>query len=117
MNLFSKTADFRLIEYINRKSLVKRIIQFAIGCFIISIAYNTFIVPNSLVPGGVGGIAIIINNFFGIENSTSIFFLNIILLTLSYFLLGKEKTRASILGSILFPLFIKLTANSQKLAN
>lgn len=109
MNLFSKNTDFRILEYINRKSLIKRIIEFSIGCLIISIAYNIFIVPNNLVPGGVGGIAIIIKNLFGIDNSISIFILNIILLTLSYFLLEKEKTRASILGSILFPIFVKLT--------
>lgn len=109
MNLFSKNTDSRLIDYINRKSLVKRMIQFTIGCFIISIAYNVFVAPNSLVPGGVGGLAIIIKSLFGIENSTSIFLMNIVLLTCSYFLLGKEKTRASILGSILFPIFVRLT--------
>ena len=111
MNVFSKNKELKIIEAINKKSRIKRILQFTIGCLIISIAYNIFITSNNLVPGGVGGIAIIINNLFGIENSTVIFCLNIILLTISYFLLGKEKTRASILGSVLFPIFVKLTEN------
>ncbi len=109
MSLFSKNIDYRLLDVINRKSLIKRVLQFSIGCLIISIAYNIFITSNHLVPGGVGGIAIIINNLFGIDNSIIILCLNIGLLTLSYFLLGKEKTRASLLGSILFPILVKLT--------
>jgi uncharacterized membrane-anchored protein YitT (DUF2179 family) len=109
MNIFSKTKDIRVVEYINKKSYMKRLIQFIIGCFIVSLAYNIFIAPNDLVPGGVGGIAIVLNNLFGLENSTTIFILDIILLIISYFLLGKDKTKASILGSILFPIFVKLT--------
>ena len=111
MNYFSKTKDFKILEMISKKSRLKRISQFCIGCLIISIAYNIFITSNNLVPGGVGGIAIIIHNLFGLDNSLIIFVLNIFLLTLSYFLLGKEKTRASLLGSILFPILIKLTEN------
>lgn len=109
MNIFSKTKDIRVVEYINKKSYMKRLIQFIIGCFIVSLAYNIFIAPNDLVPGGVGGIAIVLNNLFDLENSTTIFILDIILLIISYFLLGKDKTKASILGSILFPIFVKLT--------
>lgn len=111
MNLFSKTKDIRFMEYINRKSIGKRTIEFVIGCFIISLAYNIFVVPNNLVPGNVGGLAVIINRLFGFSNSMIIFILNIFLLITSYILLGKEKTRATILGSLLLPTFISLTEN------
>lgn len=111
MNLFSKNKDIKLIEKINKKSYIQRLFEFIIGCLIISISYNIFIVSNSLVPGGVGGLAIIINNLFNIDNSTIIFILDISLLIISFFLLGRNKTRASILGSILFPIFVKLTEN------
>ena len=109
MNVFSKTKDIRFVEFINKKSYTKRLVQFIIGCFIVSLAYNIFIAPNNLVPGGVGGIAIIINNLFNIPNSTVIMILNIFLLIASLILLGKDKTKATVLGSILFPIFIKLT--------
>lgn len=108
MNLFSKNKT-NFVEYINKKSYKKRLIQFIIGCLIIALAYNLFIAPNDLVPGGVGGIAIILDNLFGFNNALSVFVLNIFLLIASYFLLDKEKTKASLLGSILFPLFISLT--------
>lgn len=109
MNAFSKNRDLKFVEYINKKSYIKRLTQFVLGCFIISLAYNVFIVSNNLIPGGVGGIAIILNNFFGINNSISIFILNIILLIISYLSLSKEKTKASILGAVFFPLTVALT--------
>lgn len=111
MNIFSKNKDLRFLEYINKKSYLKRFIQFFLGCFIIALAYNIFIASNNLVPGGVGGIAIILNRFFNINNSLSILIMNLILILISYFFLGKEKTRASILGTILLPLLIAITEN------
>ncbi len=111
MNVFSQAKDIRLMEYINKKSLVKRTIEFIIGCFLIALAYNIFVVPNNLVPGNVGGLAVIFNRLFNIPNSIVILILNIFLLILSYILLGKEKTKATILGSLLLPVFVSLTEN------
>ena len=111
MNVFSQAKDIRLMEYINKKSLVKRTIEFIIGCFLIALAYNIFVVPNNLVPGNVGGLAVIFNRLFNISNSIVILILNIFLLILSYILLGKEKTKATILGSLLLSVFVSLTEN------
>lgn len=111
MNFISKAQPLKILEDINKKSIVKRHINFFIGCLLVAIAYNLFLVPNNLVPGGIGGIAIVINDFFEIDNSLFILICNIFLLILSYFLLGKEKTRSSLLGAILFPLLVKLTSH------
>ena len=111
MNLFSNNKDNGIINYINKKSLLKRLPQFIVGCFIVSLAYSLFIAPNNIVPGGVGGIAVILNDLFNIDNSISILYMNIALLFASIILLGREKTRATALGSILFPVFIRLTEN------
>ena len=62
MSIFSKNKDLKFVNYINKKSSKKRLLNFILGCFIIALAYNLFIAPNDLVPGGVGGIAIILNN-------------------------------------------------------
>ena len=105
MNLFSKNKNV----IVKKNSLVIRIIEFILGCFVVAVTYNLFIAPINLVPGGVGGIAIIVNGLTNIDNAITIFVLNIFLLILSFILLGKEKTSASILGSILFPLFVWLT--------
>lgn len=111
MGIFSKTKDLKILERINSKASVKRHIQFVLGCFLIAISYNLFLAPNNIVAGGVGGLAIILNYLTKIDNSIVILVADILLLILSYFLLGKNKTKATILGSILFPLFVSLTSN------
>ena len=108
MNVFSKNKNLKINS---KKSYFMRVIEFLIGCFIVSFAYSIFIASNNLVPGGVGGIAVILDNLFGFRPSTVITIANIFLLILSLILLDKEKTRASILGTLLFPLFVRLTEN------
>ena len=110
MNFFSQTRNFKILERINEKARTKRIISFIIGSMILASAYNLFLAPNNLVAGGVSGIAIILNGIFGFDHFLVILALNIVLLIVSYFLLGKEKTRGSILGSLVFPLCVKLTS-------
>ena len=111
MKWFSKKNDLKILEKINSKSSVKRHIQLVIGCLLIATSYNLFLVPNNIVAGGVAGFTIIINYLFNIDNSLVILIGSIILLILSYFLLGKEKTKATILGSLLFPICVNLTKN------
>ena len=111
MNFFSQTRNFKILERINEKARTKRLISFILGSLILAISYNLFLAPNKLVAGGVSGIAIILNSLFKVEHFIVILALNISLLILSYFLLGKEKTRASILGSLVFPFFVKLTSD------
>ena len=53
----------------------------------------------------------IINHLLGINKSIIILGLSLFLLILSYIFLGKNKTRGSILGSLLFPLFVEITSN------
>lgn len=111
MSFLSQTKNFKILERINEKSKTKRLINFIIGSFMIAISYNLFLAPNNLVAGGVSGFAIILKGLFNFDDFIVILISNVILLILSYFLLGKEKTRASVLGSLVFPLLVKLTAN------
>ena len=111
MNFLSQTRNFKILERINEKARTKRLISFILGSFIIAISYNLFLAPNNLVAGGVSGIAIILKGLFGFDDFIVILVSNSILLIMSYFLLGKEKTKASVLGSLFFPICVKLTAS------
>ena len=98
----------------NVRIMYKRIQKFLIlllGCLLISLSYNIFISPNKLVSGGVSGLAIIINNVINLQNSTIILTMNALLLGVSMIFLGKKKTNATIVGSILFPIIIRITEN------
>lgn len=109
MRLFRKKINLEVLKKINKQSMLKRYLSLIFGCFIVAVSYNLFLAPNNLVAGGIGGIAIILNNLFPINNFIVILICNLVLLGISYFLLEKEKTKATLLGSLLFPLFVKLT--------
>ena len=107
MNL--KKNKGNIITKYKSKSFLIRIMYLLVGIFIVSIAYNVFIAPNKLVPKGVGGIAVLLNSTLGWNNSTIIFTLNGILLLASLIFLGKDKTKATLLGSLIYPVFIRAT--------
>ena len=96
-------------KVIKQKIRIKELIEFIIGCFLVALAFNLFMSPNNLVAGGVSGFSLILKHFFGLNPSTIISIANVFLIILSLLVLGKEKTKATILGSILFPIFVSLT--------
>lgn len=75
------------------------------GSFLLSFAFQVFILPNEIISGGVSSLSIIIHNVTGWEPALIQYAFNIPLLIMSYFLLGKEVLLKSILGSLLFPFF------------
>ena len=96
-------------KVIKQKIRIKELIEFIIGCFLVALAFNLFMSPNNLVAGGVSGFSLILKHFFGLNPSTIISVANVFLIILSFLVLGKEKTKATILGSILFPIFVSIT--------
>ena len=108
----SKKLDYREItKEIYQKTRIKRYFYLSVGLLLLAISFNAFWLPNDIVFGGVSGISIITKKFFGWEPSTFILISSIILLIISYFVLGPEKTKGSVLGSMLFPVVVNLTSN------
>ncbi len=93
---------------------VKQYCSVIIGLFLVSIAFNLFLAPYNLVSGGVSGIAIVMHKIFNIKESALILVMNIFLILISWKFLGKEKTKNTLLGSFLFPIFTLLTENITK---
>lgn len=79
------------------------------GIFISSLGYNLFFLKNNIVAGDIEGIATIFR--YQIEPALLIFMLAIILLASAFIFLDKEKAIGSIIGSILFPIFVYLTTD------
>ena len=102
--------DFKeIINEVTSKNFWPRLLIMTISIFIVSLNYNIFLLRNDLVIGGVSGIATILHSFIDINPGTFILISNIVLLILSFFLLGPRSTGLTIIGSILFPVFITLT--------
>ncbi len=74
--------------------------------FLLALTYHLFFLPNDLVIGGVSGLSIITNSAFNIDPQIFIYVSNAFLILMSYIFLGKEKTKNTIIGAILYPIMI-----------
>ncbi len=99
-----------LLKKIYKKNYVKRYIELILGVLIMGVSFNMFLLPHNFVYGGVSGLAIIIQEIFTINPALFIAISSIIILVISYFVLDKEKTTGSVLGSILYPIAVQLTS-------
>ena len=109
MLFFKSKETENILNKILEKDKVKRYYYLAVGAFLLALSFNLFFAPNNLVTGGISGISIVINNVFGINRTYFIIISYIVLLLISYVVLGRESTKNSLIGSLLYPLFVFLT--------
>ena len=100
-----------IIALVDKKGRIKKYFFLVVGSFFLALAFNVFFKPSSIVTGGVSGISIVTYKLFGISTTTFIAVSYVILLIVSFFVLGWETTRHSLIGSILYPVFVYLTQN------
>ncbi len=105
-----KTSYKNIMQDVYSNDKLVRYAQFLFGIFLVSASFNLFILPSDIVYG-VSGIGVILNKLYGISPSVVISVGLFILLVLSFIVLGKEKTTKSVIGSILYPVFVQLTAS------
>jgi uncharacterized membrane-anchored protein YitT (DUF2179 family) len=76
-------------------------------CF--TLAANLFLQPNSIIAGGFTGLAIILNYLLGWSTSNFYLVSNIILITIAFFILGKNFVMKTVFGAVvLFPFFLRV---------
>ena len=95
---------------IKNKKLIKEAILLVLGNFILVCGVHFFIIPFSILSGGVAGIAVALTPIVPISESTIIVVIYIATLILGLVFLGKEFGIKTVISSILFPLFIQLFA-------
>ncbi len=120
MRLFLKLHKFnseRLKKIVIKKEAAKRSALFVVGCFISSLSYNLFSVPNNFVGGGLGGVGIILNELVNLDPTFVIMVGNAIFIILSIFTLGVKKSLMSIIGATTSTLFVYLTKNIPMMIN
>ena len=76
--------------------ILKKYMIITVASFINAVAISSFIDPNNMAPGGVSGIAIIVNRFLPIETGTLIFVLNVPILLLAIYKFGLRFTISTI---------------------
>jgi uncharacterized membrane-anchored protein YitT (DUF2179 family) len=75
-----------------------------IGSSLMALAYNLFLIPHKVVPGGVGGLAMILNHLFDTPVGLIGMGLNVPLLIVGVRLLGRSYGLKTIVGILLFSL-------------
>ena len=82
--------------------------QIFIGCVVAAAAYPLFMTPNRIAPGGITGIATILNYLFRWPVGTVSLFLNLPLFVIGYKAIGRVFVLRSLIAMILFSLLIDL---------
>lgn len=83
----------------------KRILMMNLGLLCCAIAGALFITPSKLVPGGCTGLSVFLEMLTGVHYYYFMYGINITLIVLSFFLLGKDFTIKTIYGSLMLPTY------------
>ncbi len=100
----------KIIEAVKEKNRIPRILVLLVGTFILGLAYNMYLKANNLVTGGVSGLSIICQKFFGLDASIFIYIFTFIILIISFFTLGTKEGLKGSLGAILYPVMVSVTS-------
>ena len=79
-----------------------------LGCIIGGAAYPLFLVPNNIAPGGLTGIATILNYLFGMPVGITSMVLNLPLFLIGYRAMGRTFVFRSFIATVLFSVAIDL---------
>ncbi len=110
-----KEGKNKIIQKITYKNFKIRFLFFILACFIHALNYNTLLVPNNIVVGGMSGLAIIIKELTGFSTTYFLYFTTAIIIIISYFFWGKENTITTIIGSITFTTMVSITEPISKM--
>ncbi len=83
-------------------------VQILLGSLIGGVAYPLFLTPNRIAPGGITGVATILNHLLHWPVGTVSMALNIPLFIISYRAMGKIFAFRSLVATVLFSLFIDI---------
>lgn len=99
------------------KKLLRDIVLVLLGNALVAFGYAAFAIPTNLIVGGATGLSLIISRFVSLDNAMIVFGINMIMLILGYYTLGKKFAAGTVLSSFAFPLFLSLFENLESLQN
>lgn len=97
-----------MISKSGAKELLKDLLFDIAGSFFVAVSIQCFSAPNNIAPGGVSGIAILIEYLFAIPISATNLLLNIPLLILAWFFLGRHFTLKTLKSVIILTAMLLL---------
>ena len=91
-----------------RRELLMAYGQIVLGCIVGGAAYPMFLTPNNIAPGGLTGVAMILNYLLGVPVGTTSMMLNVPLFIIGWKAMGRVFVFRSLLATFLFSLAIDL---------
>lgn len=83
-------------------------LQIAVGCLLGALAYPMFLVPNHIAPGGLTGMATVLNYLFQLPVGMTSLLMNIPLFIIGYRSMGRVFVFRSLTATVTFSLLIDL---------
>lgn len=103
-------TEIRLEQKKTWKRRVLDYLMITVASFIYAVAVSLFLDPNSLAPGGVTGIAIILNRLSGLETGTWVLLINIPIIILGMWKFGLHFILSTVYCTAVTSFFINLLA-------
>ena len=88
------------------KKYIKEISNLILGCIIMAFGVSVFLLPNQLSSGGFSGVSTIVYYLLNVPIGTTTLILNIPLMCIAYFRIGKKFLLKAILGTVLLSIFL-----------
>ena len=107
MPLFQRSVSGRQLSPRVRETIFAYF-QIALGSFIGAAGYPLFMTPNGIAPGGITGVAMILNHLFSWPVGTVSLLLNIPLFIIGYRAIGRIFAFRSLVATLLFSVLIDL---------
>ncbi|MDY5212719.1 YitT family protein [Intestinibacter sp.] len=93
----------------NYKSILIEYTGLIISCIIMAVALNMFLVPQTIAPGGLSGLSVVISKITGFPVSNILFTISTPLLLFSVKVLGKKDAIKTFIGMAILTIMLKIT--------
>ena len=100
----------KLEKILNKKTGIVDIAYFIVGAIVYALSMNVFILPHRIVPGGVSGIASILQNTIGWDAGIMYFVLNVPLFIAAFACFGFKFVSKTFIAMTLVSIFTELIA-------
>ena len=86
----------------------ERIGSLVLGNAILAFLVAAFVIPHGIITGGGTGIGIVVGRALSIDPAAVVLVFNIAMLILGWFSLGKQYCLSTVVGSLIYPLFLAI---------
>jgi uncharacterized membrane-anchored protein YitT (DUF2179 family) len=88
------------------KHWIKKLFFIAIAINLLAVGVNMFLAPHNIAAGGLTGLAVIAESYFGWERTVTVWIGQAVVIILAFITLGKEYALNTAIGALSLPFFL-----------